>query len=212
MDKNIKEMEGEGPKCCQSCGMPLTDSVLGTNADGSKNDEYCVYCYKDGAFTGDFTMEEMAEFCSQFVERYNGEAGAQLTREEYRNQLLQYYPKLKRWSAPASLLPNAHSPIKRQLIEEVNALGIKDMPEVDNLFVIQGSVANQEYHLNGHSVVLLDDDATYWGTQVGKRNVENRCFGVACDERYILVSEYGWDGSNPEIVLLKRRGEAENNR
>ena len=24
-------------KFCQSCGMPLTDDVLGTNADGSKN-------------------------------------------------------------------------------------------------------------------------------------------------------------------------------
>ncbi|MBQ7533378.1 MAG: hypothetical protein IJT45_06775 [Bacteroidales bacterium] len=24
-------------KFCQSCGMPLTDDVLGTNADGTKN-------------------------------------------------------------------------------------------------------------------------------------------------------------------------------
>ena len=37
-------------KFCQSCGMPLTDDVLGTNADGSKNEEYCMYCYKDGKF------------------------------------------------------------------------------------------------------------------------------------------------------------------
>ena len=27
-------------KFCQSCGMPLTDDVLGTNADGSKNEDY----------------------------------------------------------------------------------------------------------------------------------------------------------------------------
>ena len=27
-------------KYCQSCGMPLTDEVLGTNADGSKNEDY----------------------------------------------------------------------------------------------------------------------------------------------------------------------------
>ena len=56
---------------CQSCGMPLTDEIHGTNADGSKNEEYCIYCFKDGAFTGDFTMEEMIDFCSQFVEQYN---------------------------------------------------------------------------------------------------------------------------------------------
>lgn len=27
-------------KFCQSCGMPLTPEILGTNADGSKNEEY----------------------------------------------------------------------------------------------------------------------------------------------------------------------------
>ena len=28
--------------------MPLTEEVLGTNADGSKNEEYCMYCYREG--------------------------------------------------------------------------------------------------------------------------------------------------------------------
>jgi hypothetical protein len=46
-------------KFCQSCGMPLNDHVLGTNADGSKNEDYCMYCYKDGKFLQDCTMEEM---------------------------------------------------------------------------------------------------------------------------------------------------------
>ena len=27
---------------CQSCGMPLTGGVLGTNADGSKNEDDCM--------------------------------------------------------------------------------------------------------------------------------------------------------------------------
>ena len=36
-----------GEKLCQSCAMPLTEeSLLGTNADGTKNGEYCIYCYK----------------------------------------------------------------------------------------------------------------------------------------------------------------------
>ncbi len=52
---------------CQSCGMPLTEEVLGTNADGSKNEDYCMYCYKDGKFLQDCTMEEMIEHCAQFV-------------------------------------------------------------------------------------------------------------------------------------------------
>ena len=37
--KNSNEVQ---MKFCQSCGMPLTDDVLGTNADGSKNEDYCM--------------------------------------------------------------------------------------------------------------------------------------------------------------------------
>ena len=191
-------------KFCQSCGMPLTDNILGTNADGSKNDEYCIYCYKDGAFTGDFTMEEMAEYCSMFVEEYNKNTGQHLTCCEYKEVLRQFYPTLKRWNLPKDQIPHASHPMKKIYIEEVNALGIKDL-HIENLFVLQGSFINQEYKLNGNSLFLLDNNATYWGTQVEKPNAEGRCYGIACDEKYILVSEYGKDGSNPEIVVLKKR-------
>ena len=188
---------------CQSCGMPLTDDVLGTNADGSKNEEYCIYCYKDGAFTGDFTMEEMAEFFTQFVDEYNKNTGQNLTREEYKQMLLQYYLSLKRWQLPAEELPLATSPLKQQLIDEINALGIKDMPRVENLFVLQGSFVNMAYPVNGNMVKLLDDNASYWGTQIEKS--DGRCYGIACDEHYILVSEYGKDGIDAELVIMKRR-------
>lgn len=29
-------------KFCQSCGMPLTTDNKGTNADGSRNEDYCI--------------------------------------------------------------------------------------------------------------------------------------------------------------------------
>ncbi len=190
---------------CQSCGMPLTDDILGTNADGSKNEEYCIYCYKDGAFTGDYTMEQMADFCAQFVDDYNKHTGKNLSREEYKKELLKFFPLLKRWQLPADQLPHATSPIKQQLIDEVNALGIKDMPKIDNLFSLTGSFINQEYKLNGNTIKLFDDNASYWGNQVEKQGTQGRCFGIACDERYIVVSEYGKDGVDAEIVMVKRR-------
>ena len=84
-------------KFCQSCGMPLSEDILGTNADGSKNHEYCIYCYENGAFTEDFTMEQMAEHCSQFVEEFNKNAGQNLTASEYKQELLKFFPTLKRW-------------------------------------------------------------------------------------------------------------------
>ena len=190
---------------CQSCGMPLTDEILGTNADGSKSEEYCIYCFKDGAFTGDFTMEEMIDFCSQFVEQYNKDSGQNLTQDEYKAMLRQYYPNLKRWSTPTDQLPHANSPLKQKYIDEVNALNISDMPVIDNLFVLQGSFISLEYKMNGNSFFVLDKDKSYWGTQVEKLNSNGRCYGIACDEKYILVSEYGKDGADAEIVVLKRR-------
>ena len=194
--------ENKTMRFCQSCGMPLTDEILGTNADRTKNDEYCIYCYKDGAFTSNFTMEEMAEFCAQFVDEFNKNTGKHLSREEYKQELLKYYPILKRWSLPSDALPHADSPIKQQFISEVNALGIDGL-HVDNLFVLQGSFVNIEYTINGNHVKLLDDNATYWGTQVEKG--DGRCYGIACDNRYIFVSEYGKDGADAEIVMMKRR-------
>lgn len=52
-------------KICQSCGMPLKKDPQGgsLNADGSKNDKYCSYCYQNGEFTYTGTVKEFQEFC-----------------------------------------------------------------------------------------------------------------------------------------------------
>jgi hypothetical protein len=44
--------------------MPMTeDSLFGTNIDGTKNEDYCCYCYQEGRFTSEETTEEMIEIC-----------------------------------------------------------------------------------------------------------------------------------------------------
>ncbi len=77
--------------------MPLTEELLGTNADGSKNEDYCIYCYKDGKFLQDCTMDEMIEHCAQFVDEVNKGLPQPITREEYIGQMKMYFPHLKRW-------------------------------------------------------------------------------------------------------------------
>ena len=77
---------------CQSCGMPLTNSEqFGTNADGSVNQDYCIYCYKDGKFIDDVSMEEYIDMCSQYGEQ------AWMTNEEMRAHCTEFFPTLKRW-------------------------------------------------------------------------------------------------------------------
>ncbi len=77
--------------------MPLTEGSLGTNANGSRNEDYCIYCYKDGHFLQECTMEEMIEHCSHFVNEVNKRLPSPLTKEEYAGQLKISFPSLKRW-------------------------------------------------------------------------------------------------------------------
>ncbi len=84
---------------CQSCGMPLTDpEQYGTNKDLSVNREYCCYCYTEGIFNEDCTMDEMIDHCIQFLEEFNKDSGQNLTKEEAITQMRQFFPTLKRWA------------------------------------------------------------------------------------------------------------------
>ena len=84
-------------KFCQSCGMPLNDHNHGTNADGTPNEDYCIYCYKDGKFQQDMTMEQMIDHCAQFTDEINKNSGQNLTIEQMKEQMRQFFPHLKRW-------------------------------------------------------------------------------------------------------------------
>ncbi len=93
---------------------------------------------------------------------------------------------------------------KNTLISEFNALGIKGL-EVKEINLLNGFFVNLEYPLaNGQSVKLLDDNKVYLGNQIERQDSE-RCYGIAADERYMLVCEYGCNGERPEIILYKKR-------
>ena len=124
---------------CQSCGMPLTDDVLGTNADGSKNEEYCMYCYKDGEFLQECTMEEMIEHCAQFVDEVNKGLPQPTTKEEYIGQMKMYLPGLKRWRKALNVTNDeamkvnpALAGIKELIAKMADSLPIAYISSVDN--------------------------------------------------------------------------------
>ena len=85
---------------CQSCGMPLTEpELLGTNKDHTKNSDYCIYCFQDGAFTQNISMEEMIANCVQFLNGLNNNSESKITNEVIVAQMREYFPQLKRWRA-----------------------------------------------------------------------------------------------------------------
>ena len=91
-------------KFCQSCGMPLTNDCKGTNADGSSNEDYCIWCYKDGTFTQEITMEQMIDHCAQFTDEINRKSGQNMTVEQAKDMMRQFFPQLKRWKQSNEIL------------------------------------------------------------------------------------------------------------
>lgn len=82
-------------KYCQSCGMPMgnTTELYGTDENGNKSADYCTYCYKDGHFTFQGSMDEMIEFCVPHMVQSNQE----MTEKVAREMMHAFFPTLKRW-------------------------------------------------------------------------------------------------------------------
>ena len=50
-DVSINTLLGSPRKLiCQCCGMPLEDSFISREPDGTMNEEYCKWCYAGGEF------------------------------------------------------------------------------------------------------------------------------------------------------------------
>jgi hypothetical protein len=84
---------GKFDKFCQSCGIPTEKDPGkgGTNADGSKNEKYCSYCYDKGKFRDNFTTsKQMVDFVKEQLKK-QGIGG--LKRWFY----TMHIPQLERW-------------------------------------------------------------------------------------------------------------------
>ena len=85
-------------KVCQCCSMPMaSDEVYGTNADGSKNSEYCMYCYQNGEMQFKGTMDEMIEDCVPHMVS----ADPTMTADAARAMLAEIFPTLRYWKEKA---------------------------------------------------------------------------------------------------------------
>ena len=183
---------------CQCCGMPLDDATLGRNADGSLNEDYCQWCYADGTYTyGD--MDELIDVCAGHM------AADGFTEEQARAYLKQTLPALDYWKRHEELAGDGQfEALKKQLIEDINALQIPGMPRLERLNALVGSYVNLEYPLpGGQRAKFLDDRTTYLGNQLEPGG--ERCFGVLANADFILVCTYGENGTDPELLLYKKR-------
>lgn len=85
---------------CQSCGMPLhtgipmDETFLGTEADGSPNKTYCKFCYVAGAFVDPaMTMKDMIEKQAGHMTRV-----LKIPTDKAKETAMELIPKLARWA------------------------------------------------------------------------------------------------------------------
>ena len=183
---------------CQCCGMPLDDELIGKDEDGALNEDYCRWCYADGTFTYS-NMDDLIDVCVPHMAKQG------FSEDRARSYMKDMLPQLGYWKRRQELDDGSFEKLKKQLIEEINALGIEGMPKLEKLNALVGSYVNLEYPLpGGGTAKFLDDGTTYLGNQLEPEN-GGRCFGVLANADFILVCRYAEGGKDPELLLFKKR-------
>ncbi|MBR0365807.1 MAG: DUF3795 domain-containing protein [Clostridia bacterium] len=95
---------------------------------------------------------------------------------------------------------------KHKLLSEINSLlEANNIPTAENITELPGSFVNLDYPIpNGKTVKLLDDTKVYLGTQIEFADA-GVCYGVVADMSFILICSYSVNGSEPELILYKKR-------
>ena len=107
---------------CQCCGMPLEDSIIGKNKDGSLNEDYCQWCYADGTYTYS-DMDDLIDVCVGHMANEN------FSEEQARSYMKQMLPKLDYWKRYDELSDDGQfEEFKAQLIKEINDI-IPSLPD-----------------------------------------------------------------------------------
>ena len=75
---------------CQCCGMPLDDSIISRDENGSLNEDYCKWCYADGEYTYS-NMDDLIDVCVKHMANENA------SEEQVRSYLKDTLPKLDYW-------------------------------------------------------------------------------------------------------------------
>ena len=90
-DVSINTLLGSPRKLiCQCCGMPLDDSTISKETDGTFNEEYCKWCYSDGEFKYK-SIEQLIDFCVEHM------ASDAWPAEQVRAHMESVVPGLKHW-------------------------------------------------------------------------------------------------------------------
>lgn len=90
-DVSINTLLGSPRKLiCQCCGMPLDDSSISRETDGTFNEEYCKWCYTDGKYV--YTnLSQLTDFLVEHLSSKN------FPKDKAKTFFEEQLPKLNYW-------------------------------------------------------------------------------------------------------------------
>jgi len=116
--------------------MPLhLPELFGSDLKGFKIEDYCKYCFVDGKFTSNETMEGMIQLCAKYVK--------QADREQVIKNMRIQFPTLKRWAQKEDT-QNEYHKSRNKVLDYINE-HLNEKPDLETLSQI-ANISGFHFH------------------------------------------------------------------
>lgn len=185
---------------CQSCGMPMAAvEHFGTNSDASTSSDYCCFCYKNGAFTDNFTFDEFIDdSISNFYEsdpavEHNLSSDEIILRERVRLQ------NLKRWRSHQKTHQEYYTAVNRA-VEYIN----NHLSEPINLSDLAGIANVSDFHFHRIFRAVMNESP---GDYVQRLRLEKASFKLQASTLPLedVADQTGYQTSQALVKAFKKR-------
>lgn len=179
--------------------MPLFSiDHLGTNKDGSRVEDYCQYCFQEGQFTSDCTMEEMIQLCVRYLKEWNEGADRVYTKEEAIAQMRKQFPLLKRWARKEETQNEYYRSIGR-VLDYLNK-HMEEHPDVDTL---AGIARISPFHFHRVFKAVIGENVGEYGLRLRMNYVASQLRSTHATLEQ-LAQKTGYNGTSALSKAFKK--------
>lgn len=187
-------------KICQSCGMPLAATEhFGTNSNGSPITDYCCFCYQNGNFTHNLSLEETIENSVSYMDGTEKIDGRTLTKDEAALRMHIQLPMLKRWSSHEVTHQEYFKAINRA-VDFIN----EHLNEPINLYDLAGIVNISGFHFHRIFKALMSENP---GEYIQRLRLEKAMFKLQTTKLTLteIAEQTGYQSPHALSKAFKKR-------